>query len=271
MSKPTFLTLPAELRLQIISYLLPQPPESGFLQLNSPNAALGLILDAAYSSSQHISLLLTCRQFYADFTPLAFSSTTFLIIDTFTPILQRFFTLQAHQRQALRKLAFVAGARQFREMCQWEKWPFDMASLALDELTIVLHRSAHWHYPSDFTSDIVSLLRRLRQVRKLKFVRNGANVKGFFKTWYNRLVGLMLKEDHRQRYDVPGGPYLEDTWWEWGYDENEQSFELRAVERKPVLEEGEYMEWVKPRVQRLVRDMEDEEEDPDPRARNGWP
>jgi len=34
--------------------------------------------------------------------------------------------------------------------------------------------------------------------------------------------------------------------------------------------EGEYMEVVRPLVEELMRGMEREEWDPDPRARNGW-
>lgn len=145
-----------------------------------------------------------------------------------------------------------------------------MEELQLESLTIAMHMSTHWHYPSDFTSDMVGLLRRLQNVKVLRFVLNRANVKGFFKTWYNRLIGLVLKEDHFQRYDAPGAPNMEKTWWIWSYDENARWFELLAQKPKPVMNEADYMEMVKPWVERLVADMEDEEEDTDPRARNGW-
>ena len=152
----------------------------------------------------------------------------------------------------------------------WLKWPYNIENLQLESLTIALHMSNQWHYPSNYTTDMVGLLRRLQNVKTLKFVLNGANVKGFFKTWYNRLIGLILKEDHFQRYDAPGAPNLEDTWWIWSYDDEKRWFELVAQKPKEVMVESDYMEMVKPLVQRLVADMENEEEDNDPRRTIGF-
>jgi hypothetical protein len=69
----------------------------------------------------------------------------------------------------------------------------------------------------------------------------------------------MLKEDHYQRYDVPGAPNVEKTWWVWGYDYVDNTFELVAQPPKPVLPEAEYIEFVAPMVRRLMSDMEVEE------------
>lgn len=163
-------------------------------------------------------------------------------------------------------------------MVHWERFPFNAATLRLERLSVVFHRSGYWHYPSDHTSDLVSLLRRLTNIQRLKFIRNGAHIKGYFKTWFNRLVGLILKEDHRWRYDVvpvPGAgrahPSLPAHWWDWEFDDEEQSFELVAKEPMAIVKEEVYMETVKPFVEELMRNMEMEEEDPDPRSRNAYP
>lgn len=107
-------------------------------------------------------------------------------------------------------------------------------------------------------------------MHKLRFIRNGANIKGYFRTWFNRLVGLILKEDHHQRYDFPGAPHLPVRWWDWRFDEGEQSFELVARDPVGVVEEQEYMEMVKPWIEQLIRGMEDEQMNPDPRGRREW-
>jgi hypothetical protein len=155
-------------------------------------------------------------------------------------------------------------------MVHWLKWPYNIENLQLESLTIALHMSNDWHYPSNYNTDMVGLLRRLQNVRTLKFVLNGANVEGFFGTWYNRLIGLILKEDHFQRYDAPGAPNLEDTWWIWSYDEEKRWFELVAQQPKEVTVESDYMEMVKPLVQRLFADMENEEDDNDPSRSIGF-
>lgn len=270
-SRPTLLTLPAELRLAILSHVLVQPLDVGFEPsslLSSPQLR-GLRLDFSYSSSAHLAILLTCQQFRHDFTGLAFRRTTFQITDMYTPFPTLLRPLSDLHIRNLRRLLVVAGARHFRDMVHWLKWPYNMENLHLESLTIAMHMSSHSHYPSDFTTDMVGLLRRLQNVQSLKFVLNGAVVKGFFKTWYNRIIGLMLKEDHYQRYDAPGAPNLETTWWTWSYDDEKRWFELVAQAPKEVMVEADYMEMVKPLVQRLVADMENEEEDNDPRVRNG--
>ncbi|KAF2191582.1 hypothetical protein K469DRAFT_558543 [Zopfia rhizophila CBS 207.26] len=266
-----FLTLPAELRLAILDFALSSQNNGDGFCNRSPVWPGGLYLDENYSSSSsNLGILLTCRQFRHDFTVLAFSRIPFVITDIYSSLLTRLNILQSHQISAIRHLTFVAGARQFREMVHWHRYPFNVEALRLDSLKVVLHRSAHWHYPSDFTSDMVSLLRRLQHVQSLSFFRNGANVKGFFKTWYNRLIGLVLKEDHYQRYDAPSAPNVEDTWWDWGFDDSGEWFELQAREKRALLAEEEYLEGMRPMVERLMREMEREEVDPDPRARNGW-
>ncbi|KAF2106869.1 hypothetical protein BDV96DRAFT_506993 [Lophiotrema nucula] len=269
----TFASLPAELRIQILTYVVAQPSLAGFERIVPPtfpaNMSTKLHVDNDYTSSANLAPLLVCKQWHDDFAHLAFRKTHFVVTDMYNTLPQRLDMLSDWKLQNIRKIAFVAGARQFRELVHWPQYPFNNPSLRLDSLTVVLHRSAHWHYPSDFTRDMVNLLRRLENVKVLKFIRNGANVKGFFKTWYNRLIGLLLKEDHFQRYDVAGGPHLEKTWWEWRYRDEDQSFEMRSREAKPVMAEEEYMEFVKPLVGRLMNEMAEEEMSPSSGNRNG--
>jgi len=253
---PPLLALPAELRLQCLGYALTQPPSAGFMRISNHH---GLVLDPNYSSSSRLTILLTCRQFHDDFTSLAFRSTMFILDDncvSFDVLLRR---LQSHQIASLRKIAFVTSPERIRELVHWTNYPFDMEKLRLHELTVVLYRSEDWHYPSQYTRDLVALLRRLQNVQVLRFVRNSAPVSGSFRTWYNRLIGLMLKEDHYQRYDAPGAPIVETTWWGWSYDYSDNTFELVAQPPKPVLPEAEYIEFVAPMVRRLMSDMEIEE------------
>ncbi|KAF2248101.1 hypothetical protein BU26DRAFT_389112, partial [Trematosphaeria pertusa] len=260
--------LPTELLHEILSYVLGQPPNSGFSRADAANSR-GLILDDYYSSSHRLEILVTCVQFHDDFSALAFRKTTFVVRDIYSTLGTLLRRVEQHHVRQIRKIARVATSRQLQDMVHWARWPFNIQALDLDELTIVFHRSAHWHYPSDHTAAMVALLRRLRNVRILKFVLNAAHVKGSFRTWYNRLIGLMLKEDHYQRYDAPNAPNVEATWWEWSYSEDEMSFQLVAREPKPIVSEEEYMNFAAPMVRRLMEDMALEEEDPDPRVRNG--
>jgi hypothetical protein len=268
----TFASLPTEIRLEILSYVFNQEDRTGFRMYSSALLPpTGLYIDDTYSSAARLQVLLTCRQFGNDFTTLAFRNTHFIVRDTFRPVRSQLDILTSYHISALRNLSFVVvGQTQFRDMMHWSKYPFDLNGLRLDTLAVIFHRSGHLHYPHDFTHSLVALLRRLQNVQKLKFIRNGANIKGFFKTWFNRLVGLILKEDHHQRYDFPGAPHLPACWWDWSFDDAEQSFELVAREPMGVVEETAYMEIVKPWIEKLMSDMEQEEVDPDPRARNGW-
>ncbi|KAF2817980.1 uncharacterized protein BDZ99DRAFT_565519 [Mytilinidion resinicola] len=276
---PTLLALPAELRNQIFSYVVNGPDFSrdGFLHRNRPG---GIYLDDEHTVTTALSILLTCRQFYHDLAIPAYTHTHFLTRDLYSPLPSLLLPLPAPLIASIRNLAWVVGPRQLRSLVQWRAHPFDVPipdgavdlavirTLRLDTLTLVLHASSYTHYAADFTADLVGLLRRLRGVRRIVFVRNRANVQGGFGTWFNRLVGLMLKVDHKERYDrVP--PALERVWWEWGFDEVGETFEMVARAPKPVMGEEVYMRMVKPLVDGLMARMEREEWEADPRARNG--
>jgi hypothetical protein len=261
MQRTTLFSLPTELRLEILSYIYVQEPNSGYKQYGSPLLPpTGLYLDDSYSSSSALALLSVCKQFRHDFSRLAFNKTHFIITDTFTPVPKLMASLQTYQITALRHISFIiAGQSHFRNMVHWTNYPFSNPDLQLDTLAIVFHRSGHWHYPHDFIKETVSLLRRLENVTTLRFIRNGANIKGFFRTWFNRLIGLILKEDHFNRYDHSDGPQLPRFWWDWNFNSEEQSFGLKAREPMDIIEEEEYMKIVAPLIEQLMMDMQMEE------------
>lgn len=205
---------------------------------------------------------------YQDGNLLALSRTNFMVSNLFFNIPERLAILHPKQVEAIRSITFVADARQFRRLIDWNGSPFGMPSLKLETLTIVLHRSSFWHYLFDFTADIVKLLRNLTGVKRFVFVRNAARVKGSFKTWYNRLVGLIMKVDHQERYMRPDH-CLETTWWDWSYDQVAQSFSLEAKPPRPLVDEESYFQQMLPLMEDLRVSVESEEFNPDPRAHNG--
>lgn len=275
LQQPHILQLPAEIRVNILEYVFSSSSSSFSSSAGLKTSSTGeILIDEHYRASQHLQPLLVCRQFYREASLFAFSHTPFLISNLFTSIPQRLQQQQQQQQQqppllhpqqtaSIRSLAFVADKRHFRNLIDWhDGHPWGIPSLALETLTIILHRSSAWHYMFDFTSSLVSLLRRLRGVRKIKFVQNAALVKGSFRTWYNRLVGLMLKIDHRERYErFPARG--EVTWWVWRFDEVGRTFTLEARPPKEMgVEEERYMVQMLPLVEELRRDVEREEWNP---------
>lgn len=265
----SFPSLPAEIRTQILEHVF-EPKTDGFITCKVRLDATSLILDDYYSASNSLQALLVCKQFYRDASLLAMSSTPFIIRNLFFDIPTRLSILHPKQLNAIRKITFVADDRHFRALSHWERRPFGMEQLNLDVLTIVLHRSSFWHYLFDFTADIVKLLRNLQGAKKLVIVKNEALVKGSLKTWYNRLIGLVLKVDHQSRYDR-SPPELETTWWTWNFDEIGQRIILEAHPAKPWKEdEQSYLEDILPLMETLRESIEGEEWNPDPRARNHY-
>lgn len=261
------LSLPAEIRIAILEYVFEDNLlDDGFRECSTTGTQT---LDPDYSANAKLMPLFTCRQMYEDGTLLAMRRTSFVVQNLFFNIPERLATLHPKQVGAVRSITFVADDRHFRKLLSWGQCPFGMPDLQLDTLTIVLHRSSHYHYLFDFTSDIVKLLRQLGGVRRLVFVRNNALVKGSLKAWSNRLIGLIMKVDHHERYNVnPANP--ENIWWTWGYDDTAQSFCMEACPAKPVVDEESYIHQIKPIMEALKDSVENEEWNPDPRSRNGF-
>lgn len=261
----SLLTLPSELRSYILDYVFDDNFSRKGLQKRTGSPSI--LVDHTYSAAALLAPLLTCRQLYLDGHIPAFKRTHFLVTNLYIDIPERLSRLSNKQLNALRSIALVADSRHFRGMRAWGSHAFNHAALHLDSLTIVLHQTTH-HYLFDFTADIAKLLRRLQGVRRVSFVRNGAYVKGAFKTWCNRLIGIIMKIDHYERYDVKP-PNLEQTWWVWKFDDEAETFCLDARPSKDVVDEETYMQQIKPLVDQLMVSIESEEWNPDPRTRNG--
>lgn len=261
---PSLSSLPAEIRMAIFEYTFQDNAEkAGFRNHHVPG---GIIMDDNYLASKNLGLLLACRQFYEDASLIAMRKTPFTVSNLFSQVPDRLDVLHPKQQTAIRHIAFTADSRHFRRFAAWKTHAFGMSNLSLDTLTVVLHQSTPWHYLFDFTYDLVQLLRTLRNVKRLIFVRNAARVKGSFKTWYNRLVGLIMKIDHQERYERPE-PQLESTWWDWSFDELAQRICLDARPSKEWVAEETYLESILPHMEALRLSIESEEYNPDPRSR----
>lgn len=259
------LALPSELLAAILEFVFDDNlPLTGL-----ESSTEGAIIDNSYAASHHLQPLLVCRAFYRTAHISALGKTAFTCTNLYTQIPDRLAqTLRSEQISAIRRVAFVADQRHFRRFLDWGNTPLGVDGLRLQKLTIVLQRSSFWHYLFDFTADLVKLLRQLSGVEELVFVQNAALVKGSFKAWYNRLVGLILKVDHAERYDRDP-PNLEHTWWSWSFDEEGQSFSLKARPCKPFVDEESYLCAVLPLLETLRESVDTEPWNPDPRTRNG--
>ncbi|KAH7346940.1 hypothetical protein BKA66DRAFT_478136 [Pyrenochaeta sp. MPI-SDFR-AT-0127] len=249
--RTTFLSLPTELRLQIAAYALEQWPDAGLtmkevrgsnLPRRSGVHSAFQCLDPFYRAASNLSVLLVCRQFRLDFTRLAFEKTRFIL------------TVHPDQVIADQTDVFLQNVRKLAIRCRWlsletwGSWPFNVESIYLDELIVAPIGSFD-------VSELVRLLRRLRNVKMIKIILDETSGKTYPLKYY-RLVGAVLKEDHYQRYDAPMAPQLESTWWDWSYNKNENCFLLVAQEPKPIMEEEAYMVLMKPKVDEVMEGME---------------
>lgn len=261
---PSLLSLPSELRTSILEYVFASSPFNTGLVSNSEGVCT---VNHSYSAAKLLSPLLACKQLYYDARLLALTHTHFLVTNLYINVPERLSRLSSKQLDALRSIAIISDTRHFRNLKNWDSHAFSNPALNLDALTIVLHQSSH-HYLFDFTADVAKLLRRLQGVKSLVFVRNHAHVKGAFKTWCNRLIGLIMKIDHYERYDAQPRS-VETTWWKWTFHNEMETFTLEALPSKAIVEEETYMQQIKPLMEELMLSIESEEWNPDPRARNG--
>jgi hypothetical protein len=233
------LGLPSEIRTHILEYVLDGSTTHTGLIKDTRGPRRAVIIDHDYSAAATLVPLLACKHLYLDGRIPALKRTHFLVTNLYINIPERLSRLSDKQLGALRSIAFVADSRQ-----------------------------ASHHYLFDFTADIAKLLRKLQRVRCVVFVRNHAYVKGAFKTWCNRLIGIIMKIDHYERYDVQP-PNPEQTWWAWKFDDEAEVFCLEALPSKEMVDEETYMQQIKPLVDKLMTSIESEEWNPDPRTRNG--
>jgi hypothetical protein len=263
----SLLGLPSEIRISILKYVLDDNTIHTGLLKDPRGLHKAVTIDHDYSAAATLAPLLACKELYLDGRIPALRRTHFLVTNLYINIPERLSRLSDKQLGALRSIAFVADSRHFRAMKTWGDYAFGNPALKLDSLTVVLHETSH-HYLFDFTAEIAKLLRKLRGVRRLMFVRNHAYVKGAFKTWCNRLIGIIMKIDHYERYDVQP-PNPEQTWWTWKFDNEAEVFCLDALTSKETVDEETYMQQIKPLVDELMTSIESEEWNPDPRTRNG--
>lgn len=261
----SLLTLPSELRTFILEHVFDDNLSHAGLKKRTRSSSISV--DHTYSAATLLSPLLACRQLYLDGNTPAFKRTHFLVTNLYIDIPERLSRLSNKQLNALRSITLVADSRHFRNMRAWSDHAFNNTALHLDSLTMVLHQTTH-HYLFDFTADVAKLLRRLQGVRRIVIVRNAAYVKGAFKTWCNRLIGIIMKIDHHERYDARP-PSLEQTWWVWKFDQEAETFCLDARPSKQMVDEETYMQQIKPLIDQLMISIESEEWNPDPRTRNG--
>ncbi|KAH7110603.1 hypothetical protein B0J11DRAFT_205274 [Dendryphion nanum] len=261
-TRTNFFTLPTEIRLSILEYVLPPPhPDSGVrdLTVTGPIEPFFVQIDDIpfYSEQRWKSSILTiCRQFRTDFTNLVFSRTVFSVRvsnRSVRSLHSRLADLRPCQIASIRYLIVEKEEHEFQALSQWSHYPFNIPNFNLTILTIGLASSP---MAIENTAKIAKMLRGLRNVQTLRIIGNFCTVKGGFKAWYNQLVGLILKEDHRQRYDVADAPNVEETWWEWSFGNQTQSAVFKAQKSKPVVGEEEYMHMIKPLMETWMRSVE---------------
>ena len=234
------LSLPVELLLQISEHVFGQQPDAGFMTPIAP--VTGLTVDREYSSTACLDLLLVCRRFRDELTKVAFRHTVFIVSDGCYPSSHTLEPLQRHQMHSLRNVVLLFEPDYYCGMIKW-RWPFNTKTVNLNTLTVAFDSvsttdPAMWdELTTIIVTDTVEFLRRLEHVERVKFVQNGIRFSGGFRNFHNKLVGKLLKEDHYQRYDAPGAPHIEATWWDWQSNDAQESIEFFARPAKAMVPE----------------------------------
>ncbi|KAF1847285.1 uncharacterized protein K460DRAFT_363379 [Cucurbitaria berberidis CBS 394.84] len=244
----TYFSLPTELRLEIAAYALEQSPDTGLIGKTNQRVPprrpwiRGLCLCRNYKAAPNLTIRLVCRQFRDDFTSLAFQKTMFtLALDPDEVIADQSDELLRN----VRKLSIQCDCAL---ITSWREFPFNRECMKLDELTIGMRDSPNG-------TELVTLLRRLKNVRVLRFILH-RELTWMHLSAYNSLFGAILKEDHYQRYDAPNAPNVEATWWQCTFNRRQKSFTLVAQTPKPVMNEGDYMLLMKPLVYQVMKNAE---------------
>jgi hypothetical protein len=260
-SAPTpILTLPTELLLQISFYVLSQPPQTGTITRGSLRKRIPSFLnretclDYSYVPSHNLRLLLVCRRFHRELYNLAYQMTTF--------------TLPSHPHETISNQTddMLQNIRKLVVECPWSQvvrwqYPFDKECLLLDELSIFRPPGRAGD------QDMASFLLRLQYVKMLVLsVRHASVLEQIHRSVpttprdeYRKLIGQMLKLDHYERYDAPGAPDVARSWWNWSYDGEAHTIRFTAREPMPVMPEEEYLILIKPRVDEIMLNPDDQE------------
>ena len=236
----TILSLPVELRLRIAEYAVFEE-ESSTLEFPWPDK-INSRYKHYYKPSGHLALLLVCRQFHDDFTQLVYNNTKFVVGADIDQALVRLHELSEYKIRNIRTLRFKPNTK----MGVCERFLRETPQLQLHQLDIVYFDVID----QQDISEIVSFFRRLSNTKVVKFMYDSYN-------WYDRrvwckLIGAIMKEDHYQRYDAPGAPNLEATWWDWCFSPDYTHIIFVAQPSRPIVPEEEYMLWMKPKVIALM-------------------
>ena len=242
-SKATFLSLPIELRLEIVAYALEQS-DAGLTKHHESNEGRTCsTIDERYKASTNLAIRLVCRQFNAEFRRLAIHSTLFVLARNSTRV-------AAQQVEEL-----LQDVKKLRIHCdhetigKWYEYPLNRQCMHLDELQFVM--------PLDDSANrtaLVGLLRRLRNVKQVKLLfPNHRLAKEPY--GYIRLLGELLKEDHFQRYDAPNAPNFESTCWEWSFDKESSWAVFVAREPMALIPEEHYLLLMKPKIDYIMDHM----------------
>jgi hypothetical protein len=241
--KITFLSLPIELRLEIVAYALEQP-HAGLIREHELHENPSFFeLDKGYKHSANLAIRLVCRQFNAEFRRLAIQTTLFMLPNGSACV------ADSQSDELLREVRKLRICCEYKDIADWRQYPLNKQCMHLDELDFVmpLHTFAN-------RTALVGLLRRLRNVKQVKILFPGRYL-AREPLEYIVFIGELLKEDHHQRYDAPNAPNLESTWWDWSCRHDFGWAILAAQEPKPIMVEEDYMLLMKPKVDYIVEYM----------------
>jgi hypothetical protein len=245
-AKTTFFSLPTELRLKIAGYVLEQKPNAAFILQKLSK----LSLDPGYMDQpkKRLSIRLVCRQFNHDFTRLAFHSTTFIMscksghqFDKPPHVPWELSRIVRNQPDELvrdvRNLV-IDCAGHASPIMLWQQFPFNRACMHLDKLSLLTQGTFN-------ITAMADIMRQLQNIKMIRFIKHR-------QLECYKLMAIFLGRDHYHRYDAPDAPNVGYTWWDWSYSKEEGSFICTAQDTMPVMEEREYMLFVKPKVDKVM-------------------
>jgi hypothetical protein len=232
----TLLSLPIELRLEIVGYALEQP-DAGLTRTLMARKTRRFTIDDRYKPSTNLSIRLVCRQFYIEFSRIAIQKTLL--------VLSKDSALVANQQpdELLRDVKKLRFCCNHEDITEWQEYVLNKQCMHLDELDLVISLDG-----SANRKALIGLFRRLRNVKQVKLLFPDPHE-------CIQLIGELLKEDHFQRYDAPNAPNLESTWWKWNYDNDSSWAVFVAQEPKPIMAEEDYMLLMKPEVDYIMNYM----------------
>ncbi len=254
----TLLTLPVELRLLIAEFVLEQDDTAG--EPIPPSQRTDALALLPSQCAENLSLRLVCRQLTQELTRLAYKKTIFLLFGSLTSKYgSRMQELPVQTFDHIRKLTFASASR-----CRpsgdsfeaWEGYVFNEKRMHLDELVLFWSLGYTAHQSNQIW---IPFFRRLKNVQTIKIILYHPWIDvGTLQpaTAYRSLVGAFMKVDHFERYDAPGAPNIEATWWAWSYEHDRQIITLKAQEPRPALPEEDYMRLMKPQVDALMAEAE---------------